>query len=225
MNKIKHLDLTKHNGRVFFTTDIHGCFDLLHEKLREHAFDSTKDLLIIGGDMCDRGPDSQYVLDYLYEPWVHCIRGNHEEMLIETVNCEFRGPEARLLYENGGDWLFDLHDQGKHNEIKAIYEMFKSLPLAIELELPTERVGIVHAEVPHNSWDKFRDEFVVQFQERAQWGRTKYMYSLDAPVQGVDRVLCGHTPTQSGSIEVLGNVWYCDLGAHFRGELCFIQLM
>jgi len=51
MEHIKTLDFTKPKGRVFYTTDSHGCYDLLHEKLKEVAFDSTKDTLISGGDM------------------------------------------------------------------------------------------------------------------------------------------------------------------------------
>lgn len=52
MNHIKVLDFTKPKGRVLFTTDLHGHYDLLHDKLREVAFDSTKDVLICGGDWC-----------------------------------------------------------------------------------------------------------------------------------------------------------------------------
>lgn len=224
-HEIKVLDLTDHKGRVFYTTDIHGYFHLLDEHLRENSFDSSKDILIIGGDMCDRGPFSDHVLDYLREPWVYCIRGNHEEMLIETVDCDFKGSEARLLYENGGDWFFTLRDQGEEERIREIYDTFKSLPLAIELILPNERIGIVHAEVPIKDWNIFRDEFEPHFQDRAQWSRTKYLYKLDDTVDNIDRVLVGHTPTNSGEIEVLGNVWYCDLGSFFRDKIAFIQLM
>lgn len=42
-------------GRDFFTTDLHGCYDLLHEQLRLNAFDSTKDRLFVGGDWCRMG--------------------------------------------------------------------------------------------------------------------------------------------------------------------------
>ena len=228
MNHIKVLDFTKPKGRVFFTTDLHGHYDLLHESLREVAFDSTKDILISGGDWCDRGPDSQHVLDYLNEPWVYSIRANHEQLLIQTVEAGFSGPAARCLYENGGEWFFNLLDQGQMSTIKAIYESFKSLPLAIELLTPTEKIGIVHAQVPRGCWDKFK---VMSTQEMewegyaiAQWARTKYDKSDKGVISGVDFVLSGHTPTNSGEIEQLGNQLYCDLGSFFRGKISFIEV-
>lgn len=229
MNHIKVLDFTNPKGRVFFTSDLHGHYDLLHDKLREVDFDSTKDVLICGGDMCDRGPDSQYVLDYLNEPWVYCIRANHEQLLIQTVEDGFSGPAARCLYENGGEWFFNLLDQGQMSTIKAIYESFKSLPLAIELLTPTEKIGIVHAQVPRGCWDEFKKmtkpELEWNGEATAQWARTNYDKKLSIQVGGVDRVLVGHTPTDSGEIEVLGNVHYCDLGSFFRDKISFVQLV
>lgn len=229
MNEIKILDLRKHKGRCFFTSDLHGYYDLLHEKLKEVAFDSTKDILILGADICDRGPDSKYVLDYLDEPWIYCIRGNHEQLLIQSFEDGFVGPAARCLYDNGGDWVFDLIETGKLQTVKAIYETFKSLPLAIELLTPTEKIGIIHAEVPYGDWDKFKNiteaELKRNGEATAQWARTKYGRRDESLVKNIDRVLVGHTPTKSGDVEILGNVWYTDLGSFFRNKISFIQLM
>lgn len=229
MSHIKTLDLKEHKGRVFYSTDVHGHFDLLHEHLKNVAFDSTKDILILGGDNTDRGPDSRYVLDYLNEPWLHCIRANHEQMFINSVEEHFSGLWSRCLYDNGGEWLFDLLDNRQYDLVKAIYEAFKSLPLGIELHLPSETVGIVHAEVPMNDWDQFKamtkEELDFKWQGVAQWARTNYDRKAEIIVKGVDRVLLGHTPTNSGEVEVLGNCWYCDLGSFFRNEISFIQLM
>ena len=229
MREIKTLDLREHKGRCFYTTDLHGCYDLLHEKLKEVAFDSTKDILIVGGDMCDRGPDSKYVLDYLNEPWLYCVRANHEQLLIQTVGDGFEGPSARCLYENGGEWLFELLDKRDLCTIKAIYESFKSLPLAIELLTPTEKIGIIHAQCPYNNWDEFkrmtRQELEFNGYATAQWARTNYDKKVDLIIKGVDRLLVGHTPTDSGEVEILGNTWYCDLGSFFRDRISFVQLM
>jgi serine/threonine protein phosphatase 1 len=223
MDHIKVLDLRKHKGRVFFTTDLHGHFDLLHEKLKEVAFDSTKDILIVGGDLCDRGPDSQYVLDYLNEPWLYCVRGNHEELLIQAFEEGFRGAATNCLLSNGGVWVADVDAK----LLKSIYESFKSLPLAIELQLPTETVGIIHAQCPYNSWKEFKNathqELAWNAEATAQWARTNYDYKLELNIEGVDRLLVGHSPTTSGEIEVYGNTWYADLGSFFRGKISFIQ--
>lgn len=225
MNHIKILDLREHKGRVFFTTDLHGCYDLLHEKLKEVAFDGTKDILVVGGDMCDRGPDSKYVLDYLNEPWLYCVRANHEQMFIEAYEGDFNNHMAGMLVMNGGHWVVEC----EQTLLDAIYQSFISLPLGIELILPNEMVGVVHAQCPYNNWDEFKkmsgSELSLNGEATAQWARTNYDKKIAVEVKGIDRLLVGHTPTQNGDIEVMGNTWYCDSGAFFRDKINFIQLM
>ena len=223
VGEILQIDATGHKGRILFTTDLHGHYDLLHEHLKAVSFDSTKDILIIGGDMCDRGPDSQYVLDYLNEPWVYCIRGNHEQLLIDAYDEGFNGPSTNCLLGNGGIWIASV----SVDLMKAIYESFKSLPLALEVLTPTEKIGIIHAQCPYNNWEEFKKmtkpELEYDGAATAQWARSNYQKNIT--VKGVDRLLVGHTPTDSGEVEVYGNTWYCDLGSFFRDKISFIQLM
>lgn len=224
MKEIKILDMREHKGRIYFTTDLHGCYDLLHEHLKAVAFDSTKDILIIGGDLCDRGPDSQYVLDYLNEPWVYSIRGNHEQLLIDAYEEDFCGPSTNCLLGNGGIWIANISD----DLMKAIYESFKSLPLAIELLTPSEKIGIIHAQVPRGCWNQFKamsaQELEWEGYSQAQWARTKYDKIDKGVISGIDFVLCGHTPTKSGEIEQLGNQLFCDLGSFFRDKISFVEV-
>lgn len=211
-------------GRDFFTTDIHGSFDLLHEQMRLHAFDTTKDRLFVGGDNSDRGPYSDTVLDYIYESWFHSIRANHEEMLITA----FEDPTSRnayeMLYCNGGEWYYDCTPEKQ----KAIYEAFKSLPLAIEIESPNGLIGIIHSQVPFNDWEQFRCITKAELEWSgyaiAQWARTKYDKKDTTNVKGLYKCLVGHSPTNSGEVEQLGNTYYCDLGSFFRDKLAFIQI-
>lgn len=211
-------------GRDFFTTDIHGSFDLLHEQMRLNAFDTTKDRLFVGGDMCDRGLYSHTVLDYIYEPWLHSIRANHEEMLIQAYEDKLLGQAARMLYSNGGEWYWDCSPEKQ----KAIYEAFKSLPLAMEIESTNGLIGIIHAEVPYGDWGKFKEatkaELEWNVQATAQWARTKYDFQDDEVVKGLYKCFVGHTPTKSGEVEQLGNVLYSDLGSFFRHKICFMQI-
>lgn len=211
-------------GRDFFTTDIHGSFDLLHEQMRLNAFDTSKDRLFVGGDLCDRGLYSDTVLDYIYEPWLHTICANHEEMLIQAYEDKLLGQSARMLYSNGGEWYWDCSPEKQ----KAIYEAFKSLPIAMEIESPKGLIGIIHAEVPYNDWEKFRGatkaELEWNVQATAQWARTKYDFQDDESVKGLYKCYVGHTPTKSGGVEQLGNVFYSDLGSFFRHKICFIEI-
>lgn len=230
-NHIKHYPKNT-KGRDFFTTDIHGHFDLLHEQMKLHAFDTSKDRLFVGGDNCDRGPNSNWILDYIYEPWFISVRGNHEEMVLAYIEALASGLERdarqpfEMLYFNGGQWFFDITEKKQ----LEIYQAFKELPLAIELESRSgAKVGIVHAEVPYNDWEVFKKatgaELVWNAQAVAQWARSKYDKQNQDNVKNIDIVYVGHTPTESGNIESLGNVRYSDVGSFFRNKLSFQEII
>lgn len=232
MTHIKHFEKNT-KGRDFFTTDIHGHFDLLHEAMRDVVFDTSKDRLFCGGDWCDRGPNSDWVLDYINEPWVHSVQANHEAMVINYIEClaeigDENHPAMRqpfeMLFCNGGKWFFD---QSVTKQMQ-IYESFKALPLGVEVETDQGLVGIVHAEVPGGDWKYFKEmakaELAWNGEAVAQWARTKYDRKDTKEVKNIDIVLVGHTPTESGEIEQLGNVKYCDLGSFFRDKICFLQI-
>ena len=224
-NHIHQINLREFKGRVFFVSDVHGHYGLLHDALCEVGFNKKTDLLISGGDWTDRGPDSQYVLDWLNEPWIHSVRGNHEEMFIGAVDENWEGRNTNTLLRNGGMWIIDL----KEPQVKAIYESFKSLPLGIELLMPNGRtIGVVHAEVPGYDWNFFKEvtakELEWNEQAVAQWARTWYDRGYRTQVAGVDFVLVGHTPTDSGGVEQHGNMVFTDSGCFFRNKLNLIEL-
>lgn len=222
---IHQYDMRDFKGRMFFTTDLHGHYDLLHEKLHEVSFDSSRDILFSGGDWCDRGPDSKHVLDYLSEPWIASVAGNHEELFISAVDEGWQGPSTNCLLSNGGIWAASLNTA----ETQAIYETFKSLPLGIEILLPGDlKVAITHAECPYNDWDKFLNTTSAELQwndkATAQWARSWYSKQYQGKVKGVDIILVGHTPTDTGEPELLGNMLFCDAGSFFRDKITFIEI-
>lgn len=102
------------NNRIIAIGDIHGRFDLL-EALRGHVegylkvktpwgLDAGWEVIQLG-DKNDRGKDSYLVAEHfrslklLFPSQVHCLLGNHEEMLIDA--CKNPGHD-RLLWWNGG---------------------------------------------------------------------------------------------------------------------------
>lgn len=226
-NHVAQLDLREFKGRVFFVSDVHGYYDLLYRALSDVAFKSDTDILISGGDWTDRGPHSEYVLDWLHEPWVHSVRGNHEELFIDGYDSQWdqNNSSVRCLKNHGGRWIWSLTDLQQ----TAIYESFKSLPLGIELLMPRGRkIAVVHAEVPYNDWDMFKDvsptEYDMYAMAEAQWARRWYSSQYHGQVKGVDFVLVGHTPTDSGDVEKLGNMVFTDGGSFFRDKINLIEL-
>ncbi|NOD34409.1 MULTISPECIES: metallophosphoesterase family protein [unclassified Ruegeria] len=89
--------------RVTAVGDIHGRLDLLHALLPRL---DDQDPLVFVGDYIDRGPNSAHVLRHLLYlsqasgGRVHCLLGNHEEMLLRFVDA----PEeyAPIWFRNGG---------------------------------------------------------------------------------------------------------------------------
>lgn len=225
-NHVAQYDLRDFKGRIFAVSDLHGHYDLLHEALNNVAFDSTKDLLFVIGDWCDRGPDSKHVLDYVNEPWIHSLCGNHDQMFIDGFEAHWH-PNNRsvlCLKAHGGDWIWTLTDLEKI----LIHEAFSAMPLGIELLLPHGRkVGLVHAEVPYHDWDKWVDIVETErdhTQAVAQWSRRWYDSQFKGQVKGVDFVIAGHTPTDSGNIERLGNMLFIDGGSFFNDNVNLVEI-
>jgi len=201
-------------GRDFVAGDVHGCFDQLDAALELAGFDPERDRCFCVGDLVDRGPSSAAVLDWLAEPWLHSCRGNHEEMAL-TAPQSVRGL-VWWLYGNGGDWWLEQDAAARQRFTQA----FRSLPLAMEVDTVHGRVGIVHADVPDGqSWPELIADLEagdVHTRHVALWGRDRAEGRVTSPVEGIDRVVCGHTISPNGLPQVVGNVWLIDTGAFLQ---------
>lgn len=224
---IAQYDMRHFKGRMFATTDTHGHYDLLHHELQKVSFDSEKDILFVGGDWTDRGPDSKYVLDYLNEPWIQSIQGNHEAMFMEAWESNFDpdNRSVRTLKAHGGDWIWSTDKV----TLDMIYKTFSELPLAIEILLPKgKKIGMVHAEVPYNDWKQFTNitkaELEWDGKATAQWARTWYSTKYQGTVNSINLVIVGHTPTDSYKPELHGNMLFLDSGCHWTDELNLIEI-
>lgn len=215
-------------GRDFIVGDLHGGFRILKQALINHCFDPFADRLFIAGDTIDRGPDSEHVDSLLERPWVYCVRGNHEDMLMELGHAAARVDKS-LLEPNGMEW-FKAINQEKRDKLLNI---FASLPLAIEIETPRGTVGVVHADVPKGmDWSTFTAK-LEQGCERtihtALWSRLRLESKDASGVKGIGRLFVGHT-IQSDGPKRLGNVYYIDTGSfltefsHTKGSLTFASL-
>lgn len=153
MSLVKRLPQNVH-GRDFVVGDIHGCYDQLLEGLKAVTFDRRVDRLISVGDTVDRGPGSPRAAAFLAHPWVHAIRGNHEDMFLD-IYAAGEPDEYTLAYQtrrNGMHWWMDIGP----TERRALIKAFRRLPVAMEIETRRGKVGIVHAEVPDDmDWPTF----------------------------------------------------------------------
>ncbi len=197
-------------GRDYVVGDIHGMFRQLDSLLARVQFKPEHDRLFSVGDLVDRGPESKEALLWLDKPWFHACRGNHEQFAIDSTDQEALDFWVRY---NGGQWWQEL----SADEQATFRDTFLKLPLAMEVETRTGRVGIVHAAIPPAlTWERFTallasgnqdvTLFALFSRDRIHSGRSR------KPVEGeVDRIYCGHTPVRA-PVQV-DNVFYIDTGA------------
>lgn len=201
-------------GRDFVVGDIHGCFSKLQEQLYVLRFDEINDRLFCVGDLVDRGPESEEFWDWLRKPWFHSVRGNHEQMVIDSVEAGNESNACGNHAINGGMWFYGL----SLVEQQCYALEMKELPLAIEVETDKGLVGIIHAECPLGDWNLFKSMYESnkdRFDAVAMWARTKITNEDTSYVVGLHKLYVGHTPMND--TKTLGNVCYIDTGAVFKG--------
>ncbi len=93
--------------RTYAVGDVHGRLDLLTSAVEAIAghIDGSPFRVVFLGDYVDRGPDSRGVVELLMElqrEWpVVCLKGNHEELMLQAVTDPSGGRLERWL-EYGG---------------------------------------------------------------------------------------------------------------------------
>ncbi|KPK40489.1 MAG: hypothetical protein AMJ69_02185 [Gammaproteobacteria bacterium SG8_47] len=211
------------DGRDFVVGDIHGRFDRLRTGLAEYRFDEHRDRLFSVGDLIDRGAYSAEALDWLRQPWFHACLGNHEQMLLNSPQHE--SAMLSWILMNGGEWWLELDTTAR----AQYFEALSAMPLTMEVETAQGRVGIVHADVPSwLSWPQFihaLQEGDEQVREWALWGRERATGHILFGVEGIDRVVCGHTVMVTGRPNVVENVWFIDTGAFVDGRRAHLTML
>lgn len=177
--------------------DIHGCLKSLKGLLEEKIMITIEDQVIFIGDYIDRGPDSKGVLDYLlalkkdgYK--LVFIRGNHEEMLIESFSSQ---AYFQPWMKNGGGATLESFGISKEeylspggNKIPEVYmDFLSSTTYYIELE----KCFVVHAGF------NFHDKRPFDDLDAMIWSRN---FDYDRGLAKGKKIIHGHTPATLESI-------------------------
>lgn len=216
MEKILKLGLNK-LGRDLVVGDIHGCVKLLKKLLWKAGFDPAKDRLISVGDLVDRGSECVEAVRLIDEPWFFAVKGNHEELLLSAFGI---GAGIAVHLVNGGGWFWEIEEDSVQEEI---YVKLRDLPIAIEIETPDGKIGVVHAECPYDSWDDFVKHVTADTaeaehaKEMALWARRKVKGKDSRLTLGVHKVICGHTILRDWSS--VGNHMFIDTGGFNFGKM------
>jgi len=206
--------------RRFAISDIHGCLATFKVLLEKIAL-TKEDKLYLLGDYVDRGPDSKGVIDHIWQLQaegfqVHCLKGNHEEMILQCVK------EQSTHYHG-------LHETNESFGVSVARDIPKKyLKWMRELDYYLEIDGflLVHAGFSFKG-DPLTDK------EAMIWIREWY-HTIDRAWLGNRIIVHGHTPTSKSTIELnLKNlektpVIDIDAGCVFNhkkyGHLCALNL-
>lgn len=112
-------------SRLIAIGDIHGCDNTLRVLL-ESINPQPEDTFVFLGDYCNRGPNTKAVIDQILAlaqiSTVHCILGNHEEMILAA----YQGGKSDHDFwtKFGGDTTLASFGVSKAKEIPGIYLKF-----------------------------------------------------------------------------------------------------
>jgi serine/threonine protein phosphatase 1 len=161
--------------------DVHGHYDALI-KLLDSVSPSSEDQIYFLGDLIDRGPRSADVVEFVIQNNYPCLRGNHEEMLLDVVGS---GQVSMEMYQG---WLYS----GGHATVASYnskipqehIDWIKSLPTYLDLG----DVWLVHAGID--------PELPIEEQTAEQfcWIRDEF-HSMAQPYFHDKLIITGHTIT------------------------------
>ncbi|MBE9159207.1 serine/threonine protein phosphatase [Nodosilinea sp. LEGE 06152] len=128
--------------RRIFIGDIHGHYDGL-QRLWDAIAPETDDEIYCVGDLIDRGPKSADVVDFVRRHATNCVRGNHEQLILDTfVDGKINPPTLQgWIFSGGQATLTSYH--GSASTLEDHLDWLRQLPLYIDLG----DLWLVHAGV------------------------------------------------------------------------------
>ncbi len=184
--------------KVLVIGDIHGELETFKEFIKD--IDRSKTRIILVGDLIDRGPNSEGVIDFVRNNAIECVKGNHEAMAEECLPYLKEGNEWTL---GGSDWVLNGgHDVIKQysskekliNDIKWLSE----LPLFIKTGITNK--NNLELLVSHTWVTGYADIEQASTSEMFVWNRKQPTKFANTAYYNI----FGHTPTSylhEGSVE------------------------
>ena len=196
--------------QIFVTSDIHSFFTPFKEALDKAGFeDKEGQLLIICGDLYDRGNETIQLYKYLQQiKHKVLIRGNHEDLMLEM--CE-RGYSQSHDRHNGTDKTADhFCKYFKLDEIGELYSFYSTYLLRFQDYFETKNYVFVHGWIPvkvvnnksfyFGQCDKF--EFDPNWRNSCMFPAARWYNGIDMAKHGFTipdkTIVCGH--------------WHCSYG-------------
>ena len=172
--------------RVVCLSDAHGNELTLRSLLKTLRLDRSVDTVVLLGDNICRGPNSKGVLDiimqFLKDGYdFRCIRGNHEQMLLDAASSGVFEDSA-LFLENGGNVTLDSFGVEDVRQISVEYlEFIEHMPLYWQNDTHI----FVHASLPC----ELNESISARHRHEMLWQRTTW---TDPAFLHGKRLVTGH---------------------------------
>ena len=181
-------------GRVFATSDWHGCGKPVRKMMK---FLQPDDKVYFIGDAIDRGPDSIELFDLIVaDPRFIFLKGNHEDMLADALISEPRTQrEMNLFVYNGTDRTMQQLKNLTIEEKQAYIDTIRRMPEIDFYQSPKghtvflEHAGFSPFAMPCRTHDALWDR--QHFYDEWSNGQTYRHFNPETTY-----VVHGHTPVQ-----------------------------
>lgn len=192
--------------KYFVFSDVHGDFDALQYNLIKMGFNEDDDdhILFSLGDLFDRGPASDKVLEYMLRFWelgrFIGVRGNHDDMLLGYLN----------QHDSAG---FNLIYNGLANTINQLSKsdgLDDGSPYALKFDMP-RRSEAIKKKYPRLL------EFIVNLSESYEFGDFVFTHAGLKTERGKRWVVdnWSDTPTFVRSFDTEGKIY---VFGHWRAD-------
>jgi serine/threonine protein phosphatase 1 len=203
------------DSNLFAIGDVHGCFDELESLVMacDSIGDAENSRFVFVGDYIDRGPDPAKVVEFLIDRQLRekdryiCLRGNHEDMLLNAAREDRTDRDLMNWWGNGGEQTLDSYGVDDPAALPPDHlAWIKALPLKFADPLRL----YVHAGVRPGI------SIAAQAEKDLLWIREPFLSSAED--HGAF-IIHGHTPTRSRLPDLRANRLNIDTGACFGGPL------
>ena len=184
--------------KLFCISDIHSFYEPMIEALNNAGFDpaNPEHTLLVLGDILDRGPDSDKVLDYLnsIERKI-LIKGNHETLLVECCDRDY---PLRHDWHNGtAQTIIDLAPDAQTFEeaCPIVYKKVKPMLDSMVDYFETKNYVFTHGYVPYKKYRDWRDADELAWED-ARWNNGMKMVDFGFEIDKC--VVVGHYHTSWG---------------------------
>lgn len=205
--------------KYFIVSDTHSFYEETRKALRSKGFSSKnpEHILILCGDACDRGNESEKLVNFLYklheENRLIFIKGNHESLFQQLMRSDFPGMHD---FSNGTMKTFAHLQKVPCSEHHA-YMLFSELQNSVNRKwlalmasaiyyYETENHIFVHGWIPVMEMERGKYLYDPNWRtaSKSEWELALWINGMAAAEQGVlepeKTIVCGHWHSSYGNV-------------------------